>query len=73
MKSTYIKLVIAGRRSIASINAKDIVDVAVGVIIKGAEDGVEYITIEDVPDKYKAKVIEGLEAEGYKENGEPIA
>lgn len=72
MKSTYIKLVIAGRRSIESIKEKDIVDVAVGVIIKGVEDGVKYITIEDVPDKYKAKVIEELEAEGYKENGEPI-
>lgn len=72
MKSTYIKLVIAGRRSIESIKEKDIVDVAVGVIIKGAEDGVEYITIEDVPEKYREKVIEGLKEEGYDENGQPI-
>lgn len=71
MKNIYIKLVIAGR-SITTIPVGDIVDVAVGVIVKGAEDGVEHITIADVPDKHRVKVIEGLAAEGYDENGKPI-
>lgn len=71
MKKIYIKLVIAGR-DIATIPAPDIVGVAAGVIIKGAEDGEEYITIEDVPDKYRAATITALEAEGYDEHGEPI-
>ena len=44
MKNIYIKLVIAGR-NIATVPARDIVGVAAGVIIKGAEDGEEYITI----------------------------
>lgn len=71
MKKIYIKLVIAGR-DIATIPAPDIVGVAAGVIIKGAEDGEEYITIEDVPDKYRAATVAALEAEGYDEHGEPI-
>ena len=36
MKNIYIKLVIAGR-NIATVPARDIVGVAAGVIIKGAE------------------------------------
>lgn len=71
MKNIYIKLVIAGR-DIATIPARDIVGVAAGVIIKGTEDGAEYITIKDVPDKYKNETIAALEAEGYNEHGEPI-
>lgn len=71
MKNIYIKLVIAGR-NIATIPARDIVGVAAGVIIKGAENGTEYITIEDVPEKHRAAVIAQLEAEGYDEHGEPI-
>lgn len=71
MKNIYIKLVIAGR-DIATIPARDIVDVAAGVIIKGAEDGEAYITIEDVPDKHRAATIAALSAEGYDEHGEPI-
>lgn len=71
MKNIYIKLVIAGR-GIATIPARDIVGVAAGVIIKGAEDGEEYITIEDVPDKHRAATIAALKAEGYNEHGEPI-
>lgn len=71
MKKIYIKLVIAGR-DIATIPAPDIVGVAAGVIVKGTEDGKEYITIGDVPDKHKKAVISALEAEGYDEHGEPI-
>lgn len=71
MKNIYIKLVIAGR-GIATIPARDIVGVAAGVIIKGAENGEEYITIGDVPEKYRAAVIAALEADGYDEHGEPI-
>ena len=71
MKNIYIKLVIAGR-NIATIPARDIVGVAAGVIIKGAENGEEYITIGDVPEKYRAAVIAALEADGYDENGDPV-
>lgn len=70
MKNIYIKLVIAGR-DIKTIPARDIVGVAAGVIIKGAEDGEEYITIMDVPDKHRAATIAALETEGYDEHGEP--
>ncbi|MCM1217212.1 MAG: hypothetical protein NC548_22155 [Lachnospiraceae bacterium] len=70
MKNIYIKLVIAGR-DIATIPARDIADVAAGVIVKGAEDGREYITIDDVPDRHRAAVVAALSAEGYDEHGEP--
>ena len=56
MKNIYIKLVIAGR-DIATIPARDIVGVAAGVIIKGAENGEGYITIGDVPEKHRAAVV----------------
>lgn len=72
MTKIYIKLVIAGSRTIAGIPAKHIVDVAAGVIIKGAEDGEIYATIDDVPEKYKQEVIDALAAEGYDENGAPL-
>ena len=71
MKNIYIKLVIAGR-NIATIPAPDIVGVAAGVIVKGAEKGKQYITIGDVPEKYRAAVIAALEADGYDENGDPV-
>lgn len=71
MKNIYIKLVIAGR-NIATIPAPDIVGVAAGVIVKGAEKGKQYITIGDVPEKYRAAVIDALEADGYDENGDPV-
>ena len=71
MKNIYIKLVIAGR-DIATIPARDIVGVAAGVIVNGAEDGEAYITIEDVPDRHRAATIAALEAEGYDKYGEPI-
>lgn len=47
-------------------------EVAAGVIVKGAEDGEAYITIEDVPDRHRAATIAALEAEGYDKYGEPI-
>lgn len=68
MTSIYIKLVIAGSRTIGSIAAaapKQVVPVAVGVIKKGIDDGEEYLTLEEVPAKYRAEVCEQLEAEGY--------
>ena len=70
MTSVYVKLVIAGSREISSVPAKHIVEVAKRVIEKGAEDGETYITIDDVPEKYKEAVIEALKADGYDENGE---
>lgn len=74
MTSVYIKLVIAnaqgmGGRTIASVPAKHMVAVAAGVILKGIEDGETYITIGDVPDKYKNDVIAALDAEGYGADG----
>ena len=42
------------------------------MIEKGAEDGETYITIDDVPEKYKEAVIEALKADGYDENGESM-
>lgn len=71
MKNIYIKLVIGGR-DIKTIPARDIVGVAAGVIVKGAEDGAAYITIGDVPDRYRNAVIEELAAGGYDENGDPV-
>lgn len=71
MKNIYIKLVIAGR-DIATVPKIHLVDVAAGVIIKGAEDGTHYITIGDVPERYRADVIAALEAEGYDENGDLV-
>lgn len=70
MTAVYIKLVIAnalgnGGRAIDSVPAKHIVDVAVGVIVAGIEDGADYITIEDVPEKYRAAVREKLEEQGF--------
>lgn len=69
MTSVYVKLVIAGSRKIGKVPEKHIVDVATAVIIKGAENGEVYITIDDVPEKYKADVIAALEAEGYDSDG----
>lgn len=57
MTSVYVKLVIAGSREISSVPTKHIVEVAKRVIEKGAEDGETYITIDDVPEKYKEAVI----------------
>lgn len=68
MTSIYIKLVIAGSRTIENIAAaapKQTIPVAVGVIEKGIDDGEEYMTLEDVPAKYRAAVREQLEADGY--------
>lgn len=67
MKNVYIKLVIAGSRTIASIPPKDIVAVAVGVIEKGYDDGKEYATLEDVPTKYRQAVKDQLIEDGYME------
>ncbi len=69
MTSVYVRLVIAGSRKIGNVPAKHIVDVAAAVIIKGAENGEVYITIDDVPEKYKEDVIAALEAEGYDSDG----
>lgn len=69
MKSAYVILVINGRKKIKSIPPADIVDVAAAVIIKGAEKGEVYITIDDVPEKYREDVIAALEAEGYDSDG----
>ena len=61
MVSVYTKLVIAnalgkGGRTIASVPANLLVDVAVAVIQQGYEDNQTYITIDDVPEKYQEAV-----------------
>lgn len=65
MKNVYIKLVIAGSREIKDIPPRNIVEVAVGVIEKGYDDGEEYATLDDVPEKYLEEVKAQLIADGY--------
>lgn len=65
MKSVYVKLVIAGRRTIDSVPEKHIVDVAVEVIEQGMDKGEEYITFDEIPEEYQAEVAARLEADGY--------
>ena len=65
MKNLYIRLVIAGSRTIDSIPPQHIVDVAVGVLEKGIDDGEEYATLDDVPEKYREVVVQQLIEDGY--------
>lgn len=65
MKNVYIKLIIAGSRTIESIPSKDLVAVAVGVIERGYDDGEEYATLDDVPEKYRQAVKDQLIEDGY--------
>jgi len=65
VKNLYIRLVIAGSRTIDSIPPKHIVDVAVGVLEKGIDDGEEYATLDDVPEEYREEVKEQLINDGY--------
>lgn len=65
MKNLYIRLVIAGSRTIDSIPPQHIVDVAVGVLEKGVDDGEEYATLDDVPEKYREDVVQQLNEDGY--------
>lgn len=65
MKNVYVKLVIAGSRTIDSIPEKHIVDVAVEVIEQGMDKGEEYITLDEIPEEYQAEVVARLEADGY--------
>ena len=65
MKNVYVKLVIAGSRTIDSIPEKHIVDVAVEVIEQGMDKGEEYITLDEIPEEYRAEVVARLEADGY--------
>lgn len=65
MKNLYIRLVIAGSRTIDSIPPQHIVDVAVGVLEKGIDDGEEYATLDDVPEKYREDVVQQLIEDGY--------
>lgn len=65
MKNLYIRLVIAGSRTIDSIPPQHIVDVAVGVLERGIDDGKEYATLDDVPEKYREEVTQRLIEDGY--------
>lgn len=65
MNSVYIILVIAGSRTIDSMPPKNIVAVAAGVLEKGIDDGKEYATIEDVPEKYRSAVVAKMIEDGY--------
>ncbi len=65
MKNLYIRLVIAGSRTIDSIPPQHIVDVAVGVLERGIDDGEEYATLDDVPEKYREEVTQRMTEDGY--------
>lgn len=65
MKNLYIRLVIAGSRTIDSIPPQHIVDVAVGVLERGIDDGEEYATLDDVPEKYREDVVAQMIEDGY--------
>lgn len=65
MKNLYIRLVIAGSRTIESIPSKHIVDVAVGVLERSIDDGEEYATLDDVPEEYREEVKAQLIEDGY--------
>lgn len=65
MKNLYIRLVIAGSRTIDSIPPQHIVDVAVGVLERGIDNGEEYATLDDVPEKYREDVVQQLIEDGY--------
>lgn len=65
MKNLYIRLVKAGSRTIDSLPPKHIVEVAVGVIEDGYDEGKVYATIEDVPEEYREEVMQQLIEDGY--------
>lgn len=65
MNNLYIRLVILGSRTIGSIPPRNIVDVAVGVLKRGYDDGEDYATLDDVPEKYREEVAAQLNADGY--------
>ena len=65
MKNVYIKLIIAGSRTIDSIPSKDLVAVAGGGIERGYDDGEEYATLDDIPEKYRQAVKDQLIEDGY--------
>lgn len=65
MTNLYIRLVIAGSRTIESIPTQHIVDVAVGVLERSIDDGEEYATLDDVPEKYREEVKAQLIEDGY--------
>lgn len=65
MKNLYIRLVIAGSRTIDSIPPQHIVDVAVGVLERGIDDGEEYAALDDVPEKYREDVVAQMIEDGY--------
>lgn len=65
MKNLYIRLVIAGSRTIDSIPPQHIVDVAVGVLERGIDDGEKYATLDDVPEKYREDVVAQMIEDGY--------
>ena len=65
MKNLYIRLVVAGSRTIDSIPPQHIVDVAVGVLERGIDDGEEYATLDDVPEKYREDVVAQMIEDGY--------
>lgn len=65
MTAIYVKLIILGSRTLDSVPPKDLPKVAAALIIKGTDDGETYITIDDIPEKYREAVAEELEKEGY--------
>jgi hypothetical protein len=65
VKNLYIRLVIVGSRTIDSIPPQHIVDVAVGVLERSIDDGKEYATLDDVPEKYREDVVQQLIEDGY--------
>ena len=72
MTSVYVKLIIAGKRTINTIKESHIVPVATRLIIEGTEDGKVYLTFDEVPEKYKGEVEAALLEEGFDTEGNPI-
>lgn len=65
MTNLYIRLVIAGSYTLSRVPDKDVVAVAVGVLEKGYDEGKEYATLDDVPEKYREEVTQRLIEDGY--------
>lgn len=59
MEYVYADLVRAGKRTLASVPASKIVPTSVLLIESGDA------TLDDVPEKYREKVREALEEDGY--------
>lgn len=72
MTSVYVKLIIEGSRTIKTIKAQHVTEVAVILIKQGASEGKVYVDFNDIPEKFKQDVKDELAAEGFDTEGNPI-